>query len=393
MCIKEIILLKLGEIVLKGLNRKRFEEKLISNIKHGLKDNGKYDIYIAQSTIYIIPGDGFKIDYAIEILKRVFGIVSINIAGEFEKDINIIEKEAPLYLENILKDAKTFKCESKRSDKKFPLKSPEINARLGEAILNNYPNLTVDVHNPDITVITEIREKGAYVHGMKIKGAGGMPVGSNGKATLLISGGIDSPVAGYMVAKRGVAINAVHFYSYPYTSERAKDKVIKLARLIARYTGPFDLYVVPFTQPQLDIYEKCPEDELTVIMRCVMMKISERVAERTKSIALCTGESIGQVASQTLESIAVTDSSCSLPVIRPLICMDKDEIVELSRKIDTFETSILPYEDCCTVFVPKHPKTKPKIENILKSMKALDLESILKDCVENAERIRVEPEI
>lgn len=387
----KIILLKLGEIVLKGLNRKKFEDKLINNIRGVLKGE-EYILKIAQSTIYLFPKDNFNFENSIEKLKNVFGIVSIVIAHELPKDMDKICESAPVLLKDLLSDAKTFKCESKRSDKSFPYKSPEINLKLGEAILNAFPSLKVDVHNPDVTVITEIRDYGAYIHTGRIKGAGGMPVGSNGKATLLLSGGIDSPVAGYMTAKRGVAINGVHFYSYPYTSERAKDKVIKLARLIAKYTGPFNLFVVPFTQPQLDIYEKCPEDELTIIMRRVMMKIAEGIAKKHKSIGLITGESIGQVASQTLESLAVTDASTDLPVIRPLIAMDKDEIVTIAKKINTFETSILPYEDCCTVFVPKHPKTKPRIDKIIEDEKVLDMENILETCINNCEIIKIEPE-
>ncbi len=387
----KIILLKLGEIVLKGLNRKKFEDKLINNIRGVLKGE-EYILKIAQSTIYLFPKDNFNFEKSIEKLKNVFGIVSIVIAHELPKDMDKICESAPVLLKDLLSDAKTFKCESKRSDKSFPYKSPEINLKLGEAILNAFPSLKVDVHNPDVTVITEIRDYGAYIHTGRIKGAGGMPVGSNGKATLLLSGGIDSPVAGYMTAKRGVAINGVHFYSYPYTSERAKDKVIKLARLIAKYTGPFNLFVVPFTQPQLDIYEKCPEDELTIIMRRVMMKIAEGIAKKHKSIGLITGESIGQVASQTLESLAVTDASTDLPVIRPLIAMDKDEIVTIAKKINTFETSILPYEDCCTVFVPKHPKTKPRIDKIIEDEKVLDMENILETCINNCEIIKIEPE-
>lgn len=388
---KKIILLKLGEIVLKGLNRKKFEDKLINNIRGVLKGE-EYTLKIAQSTIYLFPKENFNFDNSIEKLKNVFGIVSIVIAHELPKDMEKICESAPDLLRELLSDANTFKCESKRADKSFPYKSPDINLKLGEAILNVFPSLKVDVHNPDVTVITEIRDYGAYIHTGRIKGAGGMPVGSNGKATLLLSGGIDSPVAGYMTAKRGVAINGVHFYSYPYTSERAKEKVIKLARLIAKYTGPFNLFVVPFTQPQLDIYEKCPEDELTIIMRRVMMKIAEGIAKKHKSIGLITGESIGQVASQTLESLAVTDASTDLPVIRPLIAMDKDEIVTIAKKINTFETSILPYEDCCTVFVPKHPKTKPRLDKILEDEKVLDMENILETCINNCEIIKIEPE-
>ncbi|MBO5453762.1 MAG: tRNA 4-thiouridine(8) synthase ThiI [Clostridia bacterium] len=388
---REIILLKLGEIVLKGLNKRRFEEKLMSNIRKSLENCGKFNMKIAQSTIYIFPSDEFEFDKAVENLKCVFGIVSIVTCGETEKDINKIKAFACEYLKDVLNNVKTFKCEAKRSDKAFPLKSPEICMELGGHLLENFPHLKVDVKNPDVVVYTEVRDYGAFVHAGRIQGAGGMPVGSNGKACLLLSGGIDSPVAGYMTAKRGVSLEAVHFYSYPYTSERAKDKVIKLARIIARYTGKFKLYVVPFTKPQLEIYEKCPDEELTVIMRCIMMKIAEALAKKHGSLGLITGESIGQVASQTLEALAVTDASVSMPVIRPLIGMDKEEIVTISKKIGAFETSILPYEDCCTVFVPKHPKTKPQLEKILQSEKLLDIDAIIDDCVNNVEVITIEP--
>ncbi len=388
---KEIILLKLGEIVLKGLNRRRFEEKLMGNIRKSLENCGDFTMKIAQSTIYIFPSDEFKFNEAIEKLKCVFGIVSIVTCGETEKDMEKIKSFACEYLKEALSRVKTFKCEAKRSDKAFPLKSPEICMELGGHLLQQFPHLQVDVKNPDIIVYTEIRDYGAFVHAGKIQGAGGMPVGSNGKACLLLSGGIDSPVAGYMTAKRGVSLEAVHFYSYPYTSERAKDKVIKLARIIAKYTGKFKLYVVPFTEPQLEIYEKCPDEELTVIMRCVMMKIAENLANKHGSLALITGESIGQVASQTLEALAVTDASVLMPVIRPLIGMDKEEIVTISKKIGAFETSILPYEDCCTVFVPKHPKTKPQLEKILQSEQLLDLNKIIEECVNNVEIITIEP--
>ncbi len=388
---KEVILLKLGEVVLKGLNRAKFEKRLVDNIYQTVTDCGKYKLMNAQSTVYVIPEDGFNQEKALRKLKKIFGIVSVVIAGEFEKDIDYIKENAAEYLKDKLDGVKTFKCESRRSDKKFPLKSPEINAQMGAVILNAFPHLKVDVHNPDIVIYTEIRDYAAYVHAGRIKGAGGMPIGSNGKATLLLSGGIDSPVAGYMTAKRGVKIDAVHFASPPYTSERAKEKVVKLAKYIAEYTGPYKLYIVNFTMPQLEIYEKCPHEQLTIIMRRIMMQIAEKIAVKHKSTALITGESIGQVASQTLESLAVTDKAANIPVIRPLIAMDKDEIVEISRKINTFETSILPYEDCCTVFVPKHPDIKPILSRIEKSEENLDIEKLVNDSLENLEIIDIEP--
>ena len=388
---RQIILLKLGEIVLKGLNRRTFEKRLMKNVRSVLKHIGNFDMKIAQSTIYVVPGENLDIDKAVELLKKIFGVASVVRCYETEKNLDNIKNTISEIFGVQLSNAKTFKCASKRSDKQFPMKSPEICALAGEYILENFPHLKVNVENPDIVINIEIRDFGAYVHTGKIQGAGGMPVGSNGKATLLLSGGIDSPIAGYMTAKRGVELNAVHFYSHPYTSERAKDKVIELAKIISQYTGPFNLHIVHFTKPQLEIYEKCPDDELTVIMRRVMMKITERIALDTDSIALVTGESIGQVASQTLESLGVTDAATELPVIRPLIGMDKEEIVTIAHKIGTFETSILPFEDCCTVFVPKHPKTKPRLADILKSEQVLDMDAIVEECTSNLETIYIHP--
>ena len=388
---KQIILLKLGEIVLKGLNKRTFEKRLMKNVRAVIKHLGDFDMKIAQSTIYVSPGENFDIDRAMELLTKIFGIASVVRSYETSKDIESVKYLISNVFSAQLLNAKTFKCASKRSDKQFPMKSPEICAVIGEYILENYPHLSVKVDNPDVTVNIEIRDYGAYVHTGKVQGAGGMPVGSNGKATLLLSGGIDSPVAGYMTAKRGVELNAVHFYSHPYTSERAKDKVIELAKIISKYTGPFNLHIVHFTKPQLEIYEKCPDDELTIIMRRVMMKITEQIAKDTNSLALVTGESIGQVASQTLESLGVTDAATELPVIRPLIGMDKEEIVTIAHKIETFKTSILPYEDCCTVFVPKHPKTKPRLVDILESEKVLDMDSIISECIESLETIYIHP--
>ena len=382
---KQMIMLKLGEIVLKGLNRRVFEDRLMKNVNQAIGRFGRYHLKKAQSIIYVLPEDGFDMEGALEALQKVFGIATIVTAAETEKNMDSIKKTASDYLAETLMGVKTFKCEAKRSDKTFPLRSPQINEEMGEYLLEQFPHLTVNVKNPDVIVYTEIRDFGAYVHAGKLQGAGGMPVGSNGKATILLSGGIDSPVAGYMVAKRGVQLEAVHFYSHPYTSERAKEKVISLAKILAEYAGTFKLHIVHFTQPQLDIYQNCPDEELTIIMRRVMMKIAERIAVDNGSLALVTGESIGQVASQTLESLGVTDESTFLPVIRPVIGMDKEEIVSIARRIGTFETSILPYEDCCTVFVPKHPKTKPKLERIKESEKVLDMEAIIETCVATQE--------
>lgn len=387
---REILLLKLGEIVLKGLNRRTFEERLMLNVRAALKCAGDFTMQKGQSTLLITPEENFDMVVAVEAAKKVFGVASVVVAMPCEKTFESVCETAVSYLEKELKSAKTFKCEAKRADKKFPMKSPELCAELGGYILDRFPHLSVDVHNPDVTVTAEIRDFAAYVHGGRIKGAGGMPVGSNGKATMLLSGGIDSPVAGYMVAKRGVCLEAVHFFSPPYTSERAKEKVIELAKNLAQYTGPIRLHIVPFTEPQLAIYEKCPEDLLTIIMRRIMMMVTEAIAKRNKSAALVTGESIGQVASQTLESLGVTDCATTFPVMRPLIGMDKEEIVEVARKIGTFKTSVLPYEDCCTVFVPKHPKIKPVLSHVLQAESVLDIDSIIKKCLEEKETILIE---
>ena len=387
---KEILLLKLGEIVLKGLNRRAFEDRLMRNVRAALKCAGDFDMKKGQSTLLITPGENFDLPRAIEAAKKVFGIASVVPAAPCEKNFEAICEMAVSYLGDQLKNAKTFKCEAKRADKKFSMQSPELCRELGGYILSKYPHLKVDVKNPELVVTAEVRDFAAYVHGGRIVGAGGMPVGSNGKATLLLSGGIDSPVAGFMVTKRGVALEAVHFFSPPYTSERAKEKVIDLAKIIAQYSGPFTLHIVPFTEPQLEIYEKCPEDLLTIIMRRVMMMVTEKIAQKGKSAALITGESIGQVASQTLESLGVTDCATTLPVMRPLIGMDKNEIIEIARKIGTLETSVLPYEDCCTVFVPKHPKTKPVLKFVEYAEEALDIPAIIEKCMAETETMYIE---
>lgn len=383
-----LVLVRYGEIILKGLNRPVFEDLLVKNIKQALKDECELKIYKAQATIYIEPKDDSCTDSIVEKLKKVFGIVSIVVAYPAEKNMDDVEKQIVENFASELKNAKTFKVIAKRSDKKFHMQSPEICEEIGGRILEAFPNLTVDVKNPEINVYVEIREQ-AYVHLDKIQGAGGMPSGSNGKAMLLLSGGIDSPVAGYMIGKRGVYMEAVHFFSYPYTSDRAKDKVLKLASIIASYTGSLKVHIVPFTDIQLEIRDKCPEEHLTLVMRRFMMAIAERIAQKRGCQALITGESIGQVASQTMSALAVTDDAVNMPVFRPLIGMDKEEIVEISRKIDTFETSILPYEDCCTVFTPRHPTTKPKIERIVFSQEKLDIERLINEAVEGTETIDV----
>lgn len=390
---KEILLIKDGEIALKGLNRSTFEETLIRNLRRRLEDLGGFVFQKAQSTIYATPRtDDVDFEKAIERVKCVFGISAFSRAAVLEKDMDDILSKAPEYLKETLLNVKTFKVEAKRSDKRFALKSPEICAELGGKLLETFPHLRVDVHNPDVVVMVEIRDFGAYVHAGKIKGAGGMPVGSSGQATLLISGGIDSPVAGYVMAKRGLVLDAVHFESPPYTSPRARAKVEKLTKLISKYCGRIYLHVVPFTEIQEEIKNKCPEDLFTIIMRRIMVMIAQRIAEKTGSQALVTGESLAQVASQTLGAIACTDNAASMPILRPLIGMDKSEIIEISRKIDTFETSILPYEDCCTVFTPRHPKTKPSIDEVKKAEEALDVEALVEKAIKETEKVRILPE-
>lgn len=376
-----LVLVRYGEIILKGLNRPVFEDLLVKNVRQALKDECDLKIHKAQATIYIEPSDDSCTESIVEKLKKVFGIVSIVVAYPAEKDMDDIEKQIIVNLAPELKNAKTFKVIAKRADKKFHMTSPEICEEIGGRILDAFPNLSVDVKNPEINVYVEIREE-AYVHLDKVPGAGGMPSGSNGRAMLLLSGGIDSPVAGYMIGKRGVYMEAVHFFSYPYTSDRAKDKVLKLANIIASYTGSLKVHIVPFTDIQLEIRDKCPEEHLTLVMRRFMMAIAEKIAIKRSCQALITGESIGQVASQTMSALAVTDDAVSMPVFRPLIGMDKEEIVEISRRIDTFETSILPYEDCCTVFTPRHPTTKPKIEMIVRSQEKLDIQRLIDEAVE-----------
>lgn len=390
---KEILLIKDGEIALKGLNRSSFEETLIRNLRRRLEDLGGFTFQKAQSTIYATPkSDDVDFEKAIERVKNVFGISAFSRAAVLEKDMNEILSKSPVYLKETLENAKTFKVEAKRSDKRFPLKSPEICAELGGKLLETFPHLTVDVHNPDVVVMVEIRDFGAYVHAGKIKGAGGMPVGCSGQATLLISGGIDSPVAGYLMAKRGLVLDAVHFESPPYTSPRARAKVEKLTKLISKYCGRIYLHVVEFTEIQEEIKNNCPEELFTIIMRRIMVMIAQKIAEKTGSQALVTGESLAQVASQTLGAIACTDQACSMPILRPLIGMDKSEIIEISHKIDTFETSILPYEDCCTVFTPRHPKTRPSVEEVEKAQAVLDIEELVKKAVKETQKVRILPE-
>ncbi|WP_069997920.1 tRNA uracil 4-sulfurtransferase ThiI [Cellulosilyticum sp. I15G10I2] len=377
---KKVFLVKYGEIAIKGKNRYLFENRLVDNIKKNLKELGHFVTKKEQGRIMVEPIEDTLIDEraVIDKLSRIFGIVGIAYGlKEEEVSMEAIKRLAYAQMnKECSNQAITFKVETRRADKRFPLNSMEVSAQIGEYLLTELQGkVKVDVHHPDVLLMVELRSS-AYVYATTYKGAGGMPYGTNGQATLLLSGGIDSPVAGWMVAKRGVEIDAVYFHSPPYTSERAKDKVVDLAKKVAQYTGSMKVHVVPFTEIQMTIYEKCPHIQLTLIMRRIMMRIAEKIARMNNSKALITGESIGQVASQTLQSLVVTDHVVNMPVFRPLIGFDKEEIVQISKKIDTYETSILPYEDCCTIFVPKHPETKPRLDIIENS------EEILKDTLE-----------
>lgn len=379
---KEVLLLKLGEIVLKGLNRNTFENALIKNIRRRLAPLGEFEVRMAQSTITVTPGEGADFEGAVERVRKIFGVITFSRACVTEKSMEAVCAAAVEYLRPQLSRVRTFKVETKRSDKKFPFNSPQISAEVGACLLDAFPNLTVNVHEPDVTVRVEIRDFAAYVHGEPEQGAGGIPVGTGGKAAILISGGIDSPVAAWMMAKRGVELTPIHFASPPYTSERAEQKVAQLLSRVAAYAGRMYMITVPFARVQEEILDKCPEDYFTILMRRFMMRVSERIAQIEGCAALITGESLGQVASQTLQAIAATDDAATMPVFRPLIGMDKSEIVAVSRRIDTFDLSILPYEDCCTVFTPRHPRTRPELEAVREAESALDVEALVNACVE-----------
>lgn len=375
---KELIMVKYGEIALKGINKKTFEDMLQSNIKRRLKRIGQFGYERMQSTIYIEPLDeDSDVDEAVEALGKVFGIGAIQKCAVYPKDIETVKAHLGEYLSDALEGVKTFKIEAKRADKTFPLTSPEIQQQLGDAVLDAFPNIGVDVHSPEITVRLEIRDNGAYLSAKRITGAGGMPVGSSGKALLMLSGGIDSPAAGYMMAKRGLVVDCIHYISPPYTSERALTKVRKLCEKMTEYCGDIMFYCVPFTEIQEAIRDNCPEEYFTVIMRRLMVKIANRFCKKDGYGAIITGESLAQVASQTLRAIGCTNAAAEYPIFRPLIGMDKIEITDIARKIGTFETSILPYEDCCTVFSPKHPRTKPHLEDVLKAESAFDFETLI----------------
>lgn len=386
----EIFLLKLGEIVLKGTNKRQFENRLRQNIRRRLKSYGNFDVYIMQSTVYVEPLDELAdVDGAWDACHTVFGLVSLCRCRPCEKNIESIYAAVEEYLGDDLDCAESFKVESKRSDKAFPMNSIAISQEIGGRLAEAHPTCRVDVHHPAYTVYVEIRDLAAYVHGPAEPGAGGLPTGVGGRAMCLLSGGIDSPVAAYMIAKRGVEVEAVHFFSYPYTSQLAKDKVIELARLVTKYCGRMTVNIVSFTQIQEAIRDNCPEEFFTLIMRRFMMEISQRIAKEHGCGALITGENLGQVASQTMEAMTVTGAVVDIPVFMPLVGMDKEEIVTIARKIGTLETSILPYEDCCTVFTPKHPKTKPTLGQVIHAERNLDREALIQQALENVEKVSV----
>ena len=386
---KEIILAYQGEMTLKGLNRSKFEARLAKSIRYRLEDLGKFKVTQAQSTVFIEPlEDDLDMDEAFRRISKIFGIVKMSRAACCSKDFDEICATAEAYLGETLRGIRTFKVEAKRADKTFPMKSPELCRELGAYLLGKHPHLRVNVHEPQLEIMVEIRDKGAYIHGPKVEAAGGLPVGTSGRALNLLSGGIDSPVATWMMAKRGVEVEGVYFHSPPYTSEWAKEKVIDLAKRIADFTGEFRLYVVPFTELQLYLLDNTAHDRLTIHLKRAMMRAAEMIAHKDDALALVTGESVGQVASQTMQGIQVINAVCDLPVLRPLAGMDKAEIIERAEKIGTFEISIRPYEDCCTVFVAKHPVTKPRLNYIEKAEhKLTELDRLLEEAVANAEII------
>ncbi len=387
---KEIFLMKLGEIVLKGANKRQFEARLRQNIRRRMKIFGNFDVYIMQSTVYVEPMDELAdVEGAWEACHSIFGVVSLCRCRPCEKNLDAIFEAVENYLGADLDCAKSFKVESKRSDKAFPLTSIAISQDIGGRLAESHPHVEVDVHNPEYTVYVEVRDLAAYVHGPAEPGAGGLPTGVGGRAMCLLSGGIDSPVSSYMIAKRGVEIESIHFFSYPYTSQLAKDKVLELAKLVTRYSGRMTVNIVSFTEIQEAIRDNCPEEFFTLIMRRFMMEISQRIAKSHGCGALVTGENLGQVASQTMEAMAVTGAVVDIPVFMPLVGMDKEEIVTIARRIGTLETSILPYEDCCTVFTPKHPKTRPTLSQVLHAESKLDRQALIERAIENTEKVVV----
>ena len=389
----EIILLKLGELVLKGLNRRTFEDRLVANARRRLQAHGKFKVYTKQSTMYVEPqSEDCDLDGAWEAMTKLFGVVGLSRARACAKDKDAMLQTAVEYLGDRLAAAKTFKVESKRADKSFPMTSIQLSQYVGGELDEKYPNLTVDVHHPELTVYLEVRDYAAYVHADPEPGAGGLPVGVGGRAVSLLSGGLDSPVSSYMIARRGVELEMVHFVSPPYTSQQALDKVLELARLLTVYCGRTIVHVIPFTEIQEEIRRKCPEEYFTLIMRRFMMRIAEAVARKSHASALVTGESLGQVASQTIKALGVTEDVTKLPVLRPLIGTDKVEIIRMAREIGTYDTSILPYEDCCTVFTPRHPATRPVLEDVVKAESVLDVDALVEKALAGENWVRVKPQ-
>ena len=386
---QEIILCKLGEVVLKGLNRRSFEMKLMSNIRRRTQRFGKFKVYSRQSTIYVEPMGACDVTGAYEACKQIFGIIAIARALPCEKNVMTIFRTARTYLGDAMRQARSFKGESKRADKTFPLGSIQLSQQVGGLLNEAFPHVKVDVHHPELTVYIEIREDAAYVHGPAESAAGGLPIGMGGQAVSLLSGGIDSPVASYMMAKRGVQLEMIHFASPPYASRMAREKVLQLARELTPWCGRLTVYIIPFTEIQEEIRRNCPEDHFTLIMRRFMMRLADRLAKELHCKALVTGECLGQVASQTMQALRVSEDVTDLPVLRPLIGMDKEEIVRLARHIGTFDTSILPYEDCCTVFTPRHPKTKPVVEEVREMEQALDIEGLTARAMAAREMVKV----
>lgn len=384
---KEVFLLKCGELVLKGLNRSKFEARLVKTVRGRLKKYGSFDIYARQSVVYVEPIECHDTEEAFKACSKIFGIAAIQRCALCKKSIEEASLAAKEYLKDMLVEAKTFKVEAKRSDKSFPMTSVEISQEIGGFLDDAYPHIVPKMDNPDVTVRIELREKGMYISGKTYMGAGGMPSGSNGRGLLMLSGGIDSPVAGHMMAKRGLDLAAIHFFSYPYTSNEAKDKVLKLAEKMTEYAGKIPVFIVPFTEIQEQIRDKCFDDLFTIIMRRFMVRIADKLARQQLCGCVITGESLGQVASQTLEAIEITNACATLPIYRPLIGMDKDEITRIARKIDTFETSILPFEDCCTVFTPKHPVTKPKMKKVLEEEEKLNVAELVNRAYEGIEYV------
>ncbi len=386
----DMILLKQGEIVLKGQNRRAFEQRLIANLRRRIKPHGAFRVYAIQSTVYVEPEADADMDGAFDALKTVFGVVALSRAAACEKSAEAIAAKAIEYLADDMRAAKSFKVETRRSDKAFPMTSIQLSQYVGGELAEAFPDTAVDVHDPELTVHVEVRDLAAYVHSTPTPGAGGMPVGCNGSAVTLLSGGIDSPVSSYMIAKRGVRLIPVHFFSFPYTSEAAKEKVVELAQELTAWCGRMRLCIVPFTHIQEEIRDKCPEAYFTILMRRFMMRIADRIAADNGCGAIVTGENLGQVASQTMSAMAVTEAVCTRPVLRPLIGFDKEEIVRLARRIGTFETSILPYEDCCTVFTPRHPELRPTVAKAEDAEAALDVDALVEEAVRGAEHLTLE---